>query len=179
MELDGKIVGRFGEAGKQMKQFGSIHEIDCRNENEILVGELTNWRVQKLLLKARPLGKHHNLQSQRRSRALRIFASWDIWELTFGDLLCWHSPSRQSARRPARLVRRAASTADAKAVSALLDQDYVDREADGTTLGAARVRQALPRPRLPTSPPHSRCSVRQCRCRGSQRRQAAHAARVG
>jgi hypothetical protein len=52
MELDGKIVGRFGEAGKQMKQFGSIHEIDCRNENEILVGELTNWRVQKLVLKA-------------------------------------------------------------------------------------------------------------------------------
>jgi len=52
MELDGKIVGRFGEAGKLMKQFGSVHEIDCRNENEILVGELTNWRVQKLLLKA-------------------------------------------------------------------------------------------------------------------------------
>src|SRR5882672_3137513 len=52
MELDGKIVGRFGEAGKQMKQFGSVHEIDCRDENGILVGELTNWRVQKLLLKA-------------------------------------------------------------------------------------------------------------------------------
>jgi hypothetical protein len=52
MELDGKIVGRFGEAGKLMKQFGSVHEIDCRNENEILVGELTNWRAQKLLLKA-------------------------------------------------------------------------------------------------------------------------------
>ena len=31
MELDGKIVGTFGEAGKQMKQFGSVHEIDCRN----------------------------------------------------------------------------------------------------------------------------------------------------
>ena len=52
MELDGKIVGRFGEAGKLMKQFGSVHEIDCRNENEIIVGELTNWRAQKLLLKA-------------------------------------------------------------------------------------------------------------------------------
>jgi len=52
MELDGKIVGRFGEAGKQMKQFGSVHEIDCRDPNGILVGELTNWRVQKLLLKA-------------------------------------------------------------------------------------------------------------------------------
>jgi len=52
MELDGKIVGRFGEGGKQMKQFGSVHEIDCRDPNGILVGELTNWRVQKLILKA-------------------------------------------------------------------------------------------------------------------------------
>ena len=52
MELDGKIVGRFGEAGKLMKQFGSVHEIDCRDENAIIVGELTNWRAQKLLLKA-------------------------------------------------------------------------------------------------------------------------------
>jgi len=50
MELDGKIVGRFGTAGKQMKEFGSVHEIDCRNENEIVVGELTNWRAQKLIL---------------------------------------------------------------------------------------------------------------------------------
>ena len=27
-----------------------MHEIDCRNQNEIYVGELTNWRVQKLTL---------------------------------------------------------------------------------------------------------------------------------
>ena len=52
MELDGKIVGRFGEAGKQLKQFGSVHEIDCRDPNGIVVGELTNWRAQKLMLKA-------------------------------------------------------------------------------------------------------------------------------
>jgi hypothetical protein len=52
MELDGKIVGRVGEAGKQLKQFGSVHEIDCRDPNGIVVGELTNWRAQKLLLKA-------------------------------------------------------------------------------------------------------------------------------
>jgi DNA-binding beta-propeller fold protein YncE len=52
MQLDGKIIGRFGEGGKQMKQFGSVHEIDCRDPNGILVGELTNWRVQKLMLKA-------------------------------------------------------------------------------------------------------------------------------
>jgi DNA-binding beta-propeller fold protein YncE len=50
MELDGKILGKFGSAGKQLKEFGSIHEIDCRNPNEIYVGELTNWRVQKLTL---------------------------------------------------------------------------------------------------------------------------------
>jgi hypothetical protein len=50
MELDGKILGKFGKAGKQMKEFGSVHEIDCRNENELYVGEITNWRVQKLTL---------------------------------------------------------------------------------------------------------------------------------
>jgi hypothetical protein len=27
-----------------------VHEIDCRNQNEIYVGELTNWGVQKLTL---------------------------------------------------------------------------------------------------------------------------------
>jgi len=51
MELDGKVVGKFGSAGKQMKEFGSVHEIDCRTDNQILVGELTNWRVQKLMLR--------------------------------------------------------------------------------------------------------------------------------
>jgi hypothetical protein len=51
MELDGKIVGKFGRAGKLLKEFGSVHEIDCRHENDILVGEITNWRVQKLTLR--------------------------------------------------------------------------------------------------------------------------------
>ena len=50
MELDGKILGKFGTAGKLLKEFGSVHEIDCRNPNELLVGEITNWRVQKLTL---------------------------------------------------------------------------------------------------------------------------------
>jgi hypothetical protein len=50
MELDGRIVGRFGRAGKEIKQFGLINAIDCRNENELYVGELANWRVQKLRL---------------------------------------------------------------------------------------------------------------------------------
>ena len=50
MELDGKILGKFGAAGKRLKEFGSVHEIDCRNPNELFVGEITNWRVQKLTL---------------------------------------------------------------------------------------------------------------------------------
>ena len=49
--LDGRIVGRFGEAGKLPKQFGIANSIDCRNENELLVGEMSNWRVQKITLK--------------------------------------------------------------------------------------------------------------------------------
>jgi len=52
VQLDGRVVGRFGAAGKQPKQFGLANSIDCRNENELLVGEMTNWRVQKVSLKA-------------------------------------------------------------------------------------------------------------------------------
>src|SRR5262245_32053968 len=51
VDLDGKIVGKFGKAGKEVKQFGLVNSIDCRNENELLIGELSNWRVQKLTLR--------------------------------------------------------------------------------------------------------------------------------
>jgi outer membrane protein assembly factor BamB len=51
MSLDGKILGKFGTAGKLLKEFGTVHEMDCRSENELYVGEITNWRVQKLTLK--------------------------------------------------------------------------------------------------------------------------------
>ncbi len=53
LELDGRVVGTFGKAGKQIKEFGLVNAIDCRNENELFVGELTNWRVQKLTLHPR------------------------------------------------------------------------------------------------------------------------------
>ena len=51
MELDGKIVGKFGRAGRVPKEFNMVNAIDCRSENELLVAELGNWRVQKLTLK--------------------------------------------------------------------------------------------------------------------------------
>jgi hypothetical protein len=52
MSLDGKVLGMFGESGKQLKQFGWIHEMACPSENEIYVAEVLNWRVQKLVLGA-------------------------------------------------------------------------------------------------------------------------------
>jgi hypothetical protein len=54
MELDGTIIGKFGKAGKALKEFSTVHEIDCRNPNELFVSEITDWRVQKILL--RPSG---------------------------------------------------------------------------------------------------------------------------
>jgi hypothetical protein len=51
MTLDGKILGKFGRAGKLLKEFGTVNAIDCRTENELYVGELGNWRVQKVTLR--------------------------------------------------------------------------------------------------------------------------------
>jgi hypothetical protein len=50
MTLDGKVLGTIGEPGRQLKQFGWVHEIACPSENTLYVAELLNWRVQKLLL---------------------------------------------------------------------------------------------------------------------------------
>lgn len=50
LSLDGKVLGVFGKSGKQLGQFGWIHEIACPSENELYVAELLNWRVQKLVL---------------------------------------------------------------------------------------------------------------------------------
>jgi hypothetical protein len=50
LRLDGTIVGKFGKAGKPIGQFGTVNAIDCSNPEELLVGELGNWRVQKVTL---------------------------------------------------------------------------------------------------------------------------------
>ncbi|MBI4476145.1 MAG: 6-bladed beta-propeller, partial [Acidobacteria bacterium] len=51
VQLDGKVVGKFGSAGKLPKEFGLANSLDCRSETELLIGEMTNWRVQKVTLK--------------------------------------------------------------------------------------------------------------------------------
>jgi sugar lactone lactonase YvrE len=54
LSLDGKVLGVLGKSGKQLKQFGWIHEIACPSENELYVAEILNWRVQKLILTPAP-----------------------------------------------------------------------------------------------------------------------------
>jgi hypothetical protein len=49
--LDGKLVGQFGAAGRKPGQLGWVHALACVAENEIWVGELLNWRVQKFTLR--------------------------------------------------------------------------------------------------------------------------------
>jgi hypothetical protein len=51
LETDGTVLGKFGTAGKLTKEFGTVNEIDCRNPNELVVGEITNWRVQRIRLR--------------------------------------------------------------------------------------------------------------------------------
>jgi len=49
VSLEGKLLGVYGQPGRNLGEFGWIHAIACPSENEIWVGELINWRVQKLV----------------------------------------------------------------------------------------------------------------------------------
>jgi NHL repeat len=64
LSLDGKVLGMLGKTGRQLKQFGWIHELACPSENELYTAELLNWRVQKLIL--RPSGESSGARSGRR-----------------------------------------------------------------------------------------------------------------
>jgi DNA-binding beta-propeller fold protein YncE len=48
--LDGRVVGKFGQAGKMERDFGMVNAIDCRTENNLIVGEVWNWRAQSVML---------------------------------------------------------------------------------------------------------------------------------
>jgi sugar lactone lactonase YvrE len=53
VSLEGKVLGVYGNPGRNLGEFGWIHAIACPSEDEIYVGELINWRVQKLVTKGR------------------------------------------------------------------------------------------------------------------------------
>ena len=50
VKLTGGVVGKFGRAGKMPKEFGMVNSLDCRTENTLWVGEVWNWRAQKITL---------------------------------------------------------------------------------------------------------------------------------
>ena len=52
VQLDGKVIGSFGSAGKA-DQAIRHRELDRLPERDasLLVGEMTNWRVQKITIK--------------------------------------------------------------------------------------------------------------------------------
>jgi DNA-binding beta-propeller fold protein YncE len=50
LSLEGKVLGILGKSGKQLGQFGWIHEIACPSADELYLAELLNWRIQKLIL---------------------------------------------------------------------------------------------------------------------------------
>ena len=52
VSLDGKVLGVYGQPGRNLGEFGWIHAIACPSEDEIWVAELINWRVQKLVTKS-------------------------------------------------------------------------------------------------------------------------------
>ena len=91
MELDGKVVGKFGVPGKEQGQFSTVHGIDCSVENEILTTEITQWRMQKFILQptASTRGQVHDIThaSQPQASRPRCSSSPARW-----------SPSRRKSR---------------------------------------------------------------------------------
>ena len=51
IQLDGRVVGRFGKAGRIPGEFGMANSLDCRDEHTVWVGEVWNWRAQKVTVK--------------------------------------------------------------------------------------------------------------------------------
>src|SRR5262252_2013516 len=50
VKLTGDVVGKFGRAGKLPKEFGMVNSLDCRTDTTVWVGEVWNWRAQKVTL---------------------------------------------------------------------------------------------------------------------------------
>ena len=66
ISLDGKLLGVYGQSGKNLGEFGWAHALACPSENEVYVGELLNWRVQKLVVKgSRPAATRSGAAASR------------------------------------------------------------------------------------------------------------------
>jgi len=65
MELDGTIIGKFGQAGKAPGELATLHQMDCRDPNVIYTAEINDWRSQKILLKAPPTNPSGQKKQER------------------------------------------------------------------------------------------------------------------
>jgi len=54
LTLDGRVLGVLGRSGRNLGQFSGAHQIACPSESELYVAETSNWRAQKLILRASP-----------------------------------------------------------------------------------------------------------------------------
>jgi hypothetical protein len=52
VDLTGKLLGKFGHAGRIAKEFNAVNQLECRSENELWAAEIGNWRVSKITLRA-------------------------------------------------------------------------------------------------------------------------------
>lgn len=50
MSLEGKLLGILGEPGGKLGEFRGIHALACQDDHTLWVGELLNWRAQKITL---------------------------------------------------------------------------------------------------------------------------------
>ena len=52
LTLDGKILGMFGESGRDSKEFNWIHGLACPSPDTLFVADMNNWRVLKITIKS-------------------------------------------------------------------------------------------------------------------------------
>ena len=51
-DLEGHLIGYFGQVGKKVGDFYWVHQMACPAENEVYTGEAQNWRVQHVTVKS-------------------------------------------------------------------------------------------------------------------------------
>ncbi len=50
ISLDGQVVASSARPAAFLREFGMVNSLDCRTDNNLLVGEVWNWRVSKVTL---------------------------------------------------------------------------------------------------------------------------------
>jgi len=117
MELDGKIVGRFGEGGKQMKQFGSGSrdrlprpERDSRRELTKLARAEADAEGADELDEVNPKTQNPKLNSQGERGSSWELASWELGVIWFRRISS-SPPHRIAHGRPRRAASRSRAIA--------------------------------------------------------------------